>query len=1173
MKKTVKVLIIALCLTVLSLSTLLFASCKCEHEWSEWQIVTAAAACESEGVESRKCSKCDNTEIKKIDALGHEEVTDEEIAATCTTTGKTEGKHCSRCSKVLVQQQDIPALGHDFVDYIYNNDATCVENGTKTAKCSRCPETDTITAENTALGHEEVTDAAVEPTCTKNGLTEGKHCSRCNEILVQQKIVNALGHEEVTDAAVEPTCTKTGLTAGKHCSRCNEILIKQEIVNALGHNWKQWETLIDATCTANGVKTRQCTRCENNEIDKIVALGHLEVTDAAVEATCTKTGLTEGKHCARCSEVFVKQEIVKALGHNFTNYTYNNDATCLENGTKTAKCSRCPENDTITAENTALGHLEVIDKAVAATCTKTGLTEGKHCSRCSKVLVKQTTVNALGHFYKNGVCSRCGELNTHVKYECRYYFEDTNGNYALDNAQTKIKFGTTNDSVTIERISREHYSLDENNSTLTGNIAGDGSLILKAYYKLDRVTITFMANGKIFDSKEVRYGAETTPSDKGVPSKIKIDETDYMFHHWSISENGDAFNFSQAIYDNLNLYAVYSDAIMGGTAMLKGVEYGTNYATIIPMTSGGKELMYEQGFDENGNETYTSVASSEYRHPLMFRNIASNKFVVKGSIKYNTIADKWPRIGFIARDENGTIGSLMYYGNSGLNYVSSTTTANWAVINGIENLSKGSNGDENGWKTGKWEVAMAYDNGKADLYLRNTLYFGTDKWYHLYSGNMITSTGDVLTGPVVVGMYETQNANSSFVMSDFFASAADNFDNLIEFANTDALDVHTVENGVVTVTAKEGYEITDIKLGANSYFAQATNDNGTYKITLPGVWMVDGKQTVSVVTVEKSSIAVISGTVSVEGEFTGKDQLDNVMVRFVSDTGVIVRATYNKEIKKYLAFVPAGTWTLFASNGYICGETTVKSALNKDATVDVKLNALASVGATGVTNGGMTDNGDGTYVVKRTEGNTQENAMKNVTFVPQNEILELGFTITGITQKGDSAGGLYPFIGMFVKSADGGMWRVAWCNAGDQMAQMPADDFARYCVTETRNPWDPFGVPSGWYTFDKPNYKLTVKVTIDGYNAKVAFKTGEETEWKYVAFDNGDTLNVYDFWNKDTSDKKMFSPIKNRIEYLDTLYKLDQECRFGISVRRDGKDNDVNNIKMSDIWYNVTDRT
>lgn len=151
MKKTVKVLIIALCLTVLSLSTLLFASCKCEHEWSEWQIVTAAT-CESEGVESRKCSKCDNTEIKKIDALWH-----------------------------------------DFVNYTYNNNALCTKDGTKTAKCSRCTKKNTITADNTALGHVEIIDVAVEPTCTEPGLTAGKHCSRCNEVLVKQQTVNARG--------------------------------------------------------------------------------------------------------------------------------------------------------------------------------------------------------------------------------------------------------------------------------------------------------------------------------------------------------------------------------------------------------------------------------------------------------------------------------------------------------------------------------------------------------------------------------------------------------------------------------------------------------------------------------------------------------------------------------------------------------------------------------------------------------------------------------------------------------------------------------------------------------------------------------------------------------------------------------------------------------------------
>ena len=45
----------------------------------------------------------------------------------------------------------------------------------------------------------------------------------------------------------------------------------------------------------------------------------------------------------------------------------------------------------------ALGHTEVVDNAVAPTCTEAGKTAGKHCSVCDTVLVVQTTVEALGH--------------------------------------------------------------------------------------------------------------------------------------------------------------------------------------------------------------------------------------------------------------------------------------------------------------------------------------------------------------------------------------------------------------------------------------------------------------------------------------------------------------------------------------------------------------------------------------------------------------------------------------------------------------------------------------------------------------------------------------------------------------------------------------------------------
>ena len=42
-------------------------------------------------------------------------------------------------------------------------------------------------------------------------------------------------------------------------------------------------------------------------------------------------------------------------------------------------------------------HSEVIDAAVAPTCTETGLTEGKHCSICGEVTLAQQTVAPLGH--------------------------------------------------------------------------------------------------------------------------------------------------------------------------------------------------------------------------------------------------------------------------------------------------------------------------------------------------------------------------------------------------------------------------------------------------------------------------------------------------------------------------------------------------------------------------------------------------------------------------------------------------------------------------------------------------------------------------------------------------------------------------------------------------------
>ena len=82
----------------------------------------------------------------------HTTVVDPAVAATCTEKGKTEGSHCSVCGATIVAQKTISPLYHEFINYIYNNDATATHDGTETAVCEHgCGETDTRFAVGTRL--------------------------------------------------------------------------------------------------------------------------------------------------------------------------------------------------------------------------------------------------------------------------------------------------------------------------------------------------------------------------------------------------------------------------------------------------------------------------------------------------------------------------------------------------------------------------------------------------------------------------------------------------------------------------------------------------------------------------------------------------------------------------------------------------------------------------------------------------------------------------------------------------------------------------------------------------------------------------------------------------------------------------------------------------------------
>lgn len=74
----------------------------------------------------------------KLTIVDHTVVTDSAAAPTCTTTGLTEGSHCSVCSKVITAQTTVPALEHDWSgEWTVINQPTDTEEGKKEKTCSR----------------------------------------------------------------------------------------------------------------------------------------------------------------------------------------------------------------------------------------------------------------------------------------------------------------------------------------------------------------------------------------------------------------------------------------------------------------------------------------------------------------------------------------------------------------------------------------------------------------------------------------------------------------------------------------------------------------------------------------------------------------------------------------------------------------------------------------------------------------------------------------------------------------------------------------------------------------------------------------------------------------------------------------------------------------------------
>ena len=236
------------------------------HQYGEY-VEDNNADCTNNATKTATCTVCGATDTVMIpdSALGHidgEEEVEILVEPTCTEMGKKRVTiHCTRCGiETYSGEQFIDMLGHSFTNYVSNNDADCIHNGTETAKCDRCDETDTRTVENSALGH-AYTVEVIDPTCTETGYTLHT-CTRCNDSYMSD-FVDALGHiegEEQTEILVEPTCTEAGTNVIRtYCTRCGENLSTRNVtVDPLGHDFE----IVSFDGEIVGTK---CSRCDETK--------------------------------------------------------------------------------------------------------------------------------------------------------------------------------------------------------------------------------------------------------------------------------------------------------------------------------------------------------------------------------------------------------------------------------------------------------------------------------------------------------------------------------------------------------------------------------------------------------------------------------------------------------------------------------------------------------------------------------------------------------------------------------------------------------------------------------------------------------------------------------------------------------------------------------------------
>ena len=217
-------------------------------------------------------------------------------------------------------------------------------------------ETKTGTTERTTGSKESSSKANdVETTTQAAATTTEATTQKTTEAATQkqtekttEKTTEAHKHNYTSSITKASTCTSEGVMTYR-CS-CGDSYT--ETIGRTAHSFGSYTYNNDATESADGTETAVCSVCGERSTRTAAGTKLAHVHSYTESVTTMPACTTDGVKTFSCSCGNSYTETIPATGHQFGDYTYNNDATTSADGTKTRYCLVCGETETVTAEGT-----------------------------------------------------------------------------------------------------------------------------------------------------------------------------------------------------------------------------------------------------------------------------------------------------------------------------------------------------------------------------------------------------------------------------------------------------------------------------------------------------------------------------------------------------------------------------------------------------------------------------------------------------------------------------------------------------------------------------------------------------------------------------------------------------------------------------------------------------